>query len=444
MPTILVVDDEEAVLHLLTNSLRAIGYKAVEAASGAEALQRLDRYAVDLVLADLVMPEMSGLELLHTIKRRWVGLPVVIISGKPSVETAVEAVKAGAADFLRKPVDLDRLRCSLEAALNPERRPLGHESTGTMQRQQIDIVPGYKIRNIIGMGKSSIVYLADWQRESGNQLVALKVLRTANQVHKEDLRETTTRFSREAMVVSSMKHPNIVRLYDFDVAANSDVPYIAMEYVDGSSLRERLSDYSTRPIADKVGLLIQLSRALKAVHTRGLIHRDVKPQNILLGPGEIVKLTDFSLVQVPMSELTNTMTLVGTPAYMAPEAFFSADVDGRADLFSMGVTAYELFFGVRPFRGKEHRELADAIQYSRPVDPLALDQAFPPDLRRILAHLLRKMVDGRYQSADEVLHDLLAFQEGKPLHNPAMDKRDGSNLMDDWSRPPGPVEGRLV
>jgi serine/threonine-protein kinase len=154
--------------------------------------------------------------------------------------------------------------------------------------------------------------------------------------------------------------------------------------------------------------------ALDAIHARGMYHRDVKPDNIMISKTMDAKIIDFGIAKLLDSRLTLPFQVMGTPAYMAPEAFLSAEVDHRADIFSMGVLAYELLVGRRPFGGESIPVLAGQIRTMAPQDPRRFLPNFPPGLQDILARMLRKQPDSRYQSTQEVLEDIDAFTAGAP------------------------------
>jgi serine/threonine protein kinase len=215
----------------------------------------------------------------------------------------------------------------------------------------------------------------------------------------------SARFEREARAAAALNHPNICHLYD--VGPN----YLVMEYIDGAPLE---SVTNTRQLLD-VG--IQLADALTAAHAAGIVHRDLKPSNVIMTPTGQVKVLDFGLVlvEVPSTDasgitrealITAAGSALGTPAYMSPEQALGETVDARTDLWSLGVLLYELATGVRPFGGTTSAVVFEALLNKTPVSARARNPSVSSDLDRVIARLLEKDRDMRYQSAADVRADL--------------------------------------
>lgn len=420
MATILVVDDQSSMRTLLREHLGDQGHEVLEAANGVEAMAMVGEAAPDLVLSDMIMPSKDGRELLCEIRTVAADTPVIIITGVPSVDAAVACLKLGAADYLPKPLDFERLDDVIRTCLSadcPSRSVVMPTNTG------MRVVAGYRIRQRIGEGNFAIVYLAERAGEGGVEQVAVKILR-------EGLRgEARSRFNREARAAAAVRHPNIVHILEFDVADDAPLPYIVMEYVRGMSLADRFQALATAGTEDKVRIVRQLLCALNAIHGHGMCHRDIKPQNVMLDQNNQVKVTDFGIVRVADSALTRAGNLLGTPNYMAPEAFESAAVDARADLFSAGVVAYELLVGEQPFPGERVTDVAQRIAAWRPRRPTSAAPHLPATLEGILGALIRKDRDRRYQSAADAIADLDAFLDGLPV---TRCRALGANVID-WT-----------
>jgi TolB-like protein/tetratricopeptide (TPR) repeat protein/predicted Ser/Thr protein kinase len=263
----------------------------------------------------------------------------------------------------------------------------------------------YEILDKLGEGGMGEVFLARDTRLGRN--VALKFVPDDIQGDKK----ARERLLREATAASKLSHANIVSLYDIGEADGRD--FIVMEYVDGCSLGDMIaSDDLT--LTQAVDLASQICRALAAAHSNDVIHRDIKPDNILVTTDGVVKVLDFGLAKIEgASQLTEDGSTVGTVAYMSPEQLRGEEVDQRSDLFSLGVLLYEMVTGRKPFQG-EHRA---AISYSilnEDAEPLARFKAGVPDeLQRIVAKLLRKDKETRYQIAGGVLADIEASKKMK-------------------------------
>jgi serine/threonine-protein kinase len=204
-------------------------------------------------------------------------------------------------------------------------------------------------------------------------------------------------------------HPNIVKISDYGVADEEQIPYIVMEYLDGHFLDTVIASPKQMHYREKVQIIRQTAIALDAVHAAGITHRDVKPSNIHVDQDLHVTLTDFGIARKSDSMLTHDGLFVGTPAYMSPEGCASPKVDGRSDIYSLGVVAFELFLGMLPFYDNSLFEFMHMVQHSRPPEPKKLDPDFPDFLQDILARMMKKDPDSRYQTARELEEDLDLF-----------------------------------
>jgi serine/threonine protein kinase/predicted Zn-dependent protease len=275
----------------------------------------------------------------------------------------------------------------------------------------------YQVIKELGRGGMGKVYHAFDTRLG--RTAALKVLPS-----KSSSPERVGRFQREARAASSLNHPNIITIYDFGVANGRD--YIVSEYVDGRTLRSFIGDpeVTLNKILD---LVIQVASALEAAHTAGIVHRDIKPENIMVRPDGYVKVLDFGLAKLTEEERssdqsgnvtsansnfeTRTGTLVGTFKYMSPEQTRGHKVDGRSDLFSLGIILYELVTGERPFKGETWHHTMVAITDVEPP-PIANEvEGAPNELQRIISRALAKKRELRYQTARELLNDLEALKD---------------------------------
>jgi len=205
----------------------------------------------------------------------------------------------------------------------------------------------------------------------------------------------------------SLKHPNIVEIFECGLSEEEEPqPYIVMELIEGDSLRKYINGTYVINLLDKVKIVRQVAEALHTIHSGNIFHRDVKPENIMVGDDLNVKVTDFGFARLPNSELTQTLKVVGTPFYMAPESYASSKVDAKADIFSMGVVAYELFLGQKPFTANSFSELRTLIQTARPIGPKKIDPSFPTELQTFMAKSLKKNQNSRYNSVVEVISEL--------------------------------------
>ncbi len=262
-----------------------------------------------------------------------------------------------------------------------------------------DYVGSYKILAKIGEGGMAAVYKA--LQPSLKRTVVIKNLKDPN-------REIITRFKNEAYLSASFHQENLAAIYDFIYSGRAY--FLVMEYVDGEDLRTIIDYMAPLPPALAALITLDIARGLEYIHTRNIIHRDIKPGNILLSYGGDVKLIDFGIARDEIStRLTLTGMIVGTPAYMAPEQANDGTLNARSDLFSLGILLYEMLTGLKPFRGENNTEILSRITRGKYTAPHLINPEIPRALRRILKKTLRKNPKRRYRNATELINDLEKF-----------------------------------
>lgn len=391
--------------------LSAAGYVVACCDSGEEALALLADRHCDLVVADLG----SGGEALVQAVRSLPGEApkVIALSGTDDVLATVAALKAGAADCLSKPVSFQVLRGAVEEVLGPvEQAGLEWGADGGSQvgRQ----VGSYQLVRRLGQGASSVVYLARpvSALPGDEDYYAVKMLKGDHGCAEDDLREQLERFLREAEVLSSLEHPNIVPVYEYGADDLDLTPYLAMRFVDGCPISAVATQYDVDVVA-KTRILRQVADALRFIHGAGILHRDLKPLNILVPESLEPVLLDFGIAKTAAPTLTGVNVAVGTPSHMAPEYLCGGDATAASDLFSLGVVCYEVYTGALPFRGATFGEVADAIRESRPMRPDGLVAGFPPALSALVGGMLEKRPERRL-SLEAVLEGMKRFVDGEP------------------------------
>jgi serine/threonine-protein kinase len=268
----------------------------------------------------------------------------------------------------------------------------------------------YRILQVLGSGGMGDVYLA--LDEKLDRTVALKILPTEVAADPDRMR----RFSQEARAVSALNHPNVAHIYEIGEAEG--IHFIAMQYVEGVTLNTRLNE-KPLPIDEAVSIAMQVADALTEAHARGVIHRDIKPANIMVNNRGHVKVVDFGLAkinpqstpesitaQISNDPPTRTGVIIGTIHYLSPEQAMGKPVDGRSDLFSLGVVLYQMATGKLPFGGETAIEMMHNILRSDPDAPGRLNRRISPELERIIAKSMEKDPERRYASANEMLADL--------------------------------------
>nr|MBA3412711.1 Stk1 family PASTA domain-containing Ser/Thr kinase [Actinomycetota bacterium] len=261
----------------------------------------------------------------------------------------------------------------------------------------------YRVLRRLGSGGMANVYLAEDQQLG--RRVAIKIL---NERHAHD-EQFVERFRREAKNAAGLSHPNIVPVYDRGEAEGTS--YIAMEYLEGRTLKQ-LIVRDTMPIAVVVEYTRQILAALGFAHRRGIVHRDIKPHNVLVSSDGRLKVTDFGIARAGASQMTEVGSIIGTAQYLSPEQARGTQVDQRSDLYSTGVVLYELLTGVVPFSGDTPVEIAMKHLSTAPEPPSRKRPGIPRELDMVVLRALAKDVSERYGSAEEMDSDLARIQRG--------------------------------
>jgi eukaryotic-like serine/threonine-protein kinase len=262
----------------------------------------------------------------------------------------------------------------------------------------------YRIMRKLGSGGMANVYLAEDQ-ELGRR-VAIKIL---NDRHAGD-EQFVERFRREAKNAASLSHPNIVSIYDRGEAEGTY--YIAMEYLDGKSLKELILSRGPAPVSVAVDYARQILSALRFAHRNGLVHRDIKPHNVLVDDEGHVKVTDFGIAKAGASQMTEEGSIIGTAQYLSPEQAKGTDVDQSSDLYSLGIVLYEMLTGNVPFTGDSPVEIAMKHLSATPKPVTEKRPDIPRALDMVVLRALAKDPAGRYQSAEEMDSDLERVARG--------------------------------
>jgi CheY-like chemotaxis protein len=476
---ILVVDDQEDNRAVLERRLRRQGHTVTSAVGGRSALDLLGREQFDLVLLDVMMPDLDGYEVLERLKGDPAtrDIPVIMISALDDVASVVRCIERGAEDHLSKPFDPVLLRARISACLEKKRLrdveleylrevgrvieaatavEAGSYQAGTLGvvaqrtdelgrlarvfdgmanqvrgreerlRRQVEALrreiaesrqvtrsatpdeapslpPGelfagrYEILEEVGGGGMGMVYRAR-DRELDEQ-VAVKVLRR-ELVHDPALVE---RFKLEIRLARHITDKHVVRTYD--IGEWDDRYYLTMEFVEGITVRELLDSRGRLEIGATLAIATQLAQSLVAAHEQGVIHRDIKPQNLLLDATGVLKVMDFGVARLAtgQSHLTEVGMIVGTPAYMAPEQMLSETVDERTDLYAAGAVLFECLTGRTPFEAETVVALIAKQLRDDPPAPSALNPDVPPPLSELVRRLLSRQRENRPASAANLL-----------------------------------------
>ena len=274
----------------------------------------------------------------------------------------------------------------------------------------------YQIKGVLGKGAMGLVY--DGHDPNLNRRVAIKTIITRT-LDEATAKHYTLRFQREVRAVARLNHPNIVQVYDY--GNEGELAYIVMEHVQGRELKDCFDAKEPFDLKTIFRLMTELLDALDLAHEAGIIHRDVKPANVMIDAGGHAKLADFGVARVTetggdQAELTRAGAVIGTPSYMSPEQIQGATLDRRTDIFSAGIVFYQFLTGQKPFEGTQWA-LAKKIIQDDPVWPSKLAQV-PPEIDRVVARALAKEPEHRYQSARKFADALKRILEGKPPEDP--------------------------
>ena len=262
----------------------------------------------------------------------------------------------------------------------------------------------YEIVDEIGKGAMGVVYLA--RDPLIGRLVALKTFRLGYSVRDQELEQFRIRFMREAQSAGILSHPNIVTIHDVVEQTEEGLAFIAMEYVRGTTLKALLQSDQPMSLQFIVDVVSQVAEALDYAHAHRVIHRDVKPANILITADNKVKITDFGIARLDTSNLTQEGQLLGTPNYMAPEQIQGKEIDHRADLFALGVVLYEMLTRHKPFQGENLTVVSHRIVYDHFTPPKEYARDLPPGVEQVLDRALEKDPARRYQRARDLAEDL--------------------------------------
>ena len=266
----------------------------------------------------------------------------------------------------------------------------------------------YEIQEIVGIGGMAVVYKAYDNLE--NKTVAVKILKEEYTGNDEFLR----RFKNESKAIAVLSHPNVVKIYD--VSFGDLIQYIVMEYIDGITLKEYIEDRGPLSWNEAVHFTLQILRGLQHAHDKGVVHRDIKPQNIMVLPDGVIKVADFGIARFARSEqVTITDKAIGSVHYISPEQAKGEKTDEKADIYSVGVMLYEMLTGKLPFQAESAVSVAIMQLQKEPTLPRDINGSIPEGLEQITMHAMQKDGVSRYKSAAEMLCDLEAFKK-----NPAI------------------------
>jgi serine/threonine-protein kinase len=262
----------------------------------------------------------------------------------------------------------------------------------------------YQIQGSLGMGAMGAVYKGF--DPLIKRTLAIKTIRLDIPRQSEEYKTFLERFYQEARISGTLSHPNIVTL--FDIGEDQGLPFLALEFVEGETVESLLHRKVKFRPEKVIGLVSQMAAALDYAHSKGIIHRDIKPANLMLYEEDRIKVTDFGIAKLADSEMTKAGQLLGTPSYMSPEQAMGEKLDGRSDIFSLGVVAFEMLAGEQPFPGANVTAILYKLVHMDPIEPanLEMNGLIPHKWHEVFGKCLAKKREERYQSAAEFVRDL--------------------------------------
>lgn len=282
----------------------------------------------------------------------------------------------------------------------------------------------YEVIGELGQGAMGVVYKA--RDPLIDREVAIKTINLSMAMDERE--EYEARFYQEAKAAGRLSHPNIVTIYD--VGRTEDVAYIAMEYLQGRELRDILNETPLLPIIQVLDIIAQVAQGLAYAHEHDIVHRDVKPSNVMIVRDDLAKITDFGIARMASAAVrTQTGMVLGSPKYMSPEQVLGKEIDRRSDIFSLGVMLYEMLTGQVPFIGDNINAIMYQTLNTAPASPSSENPSLPEMLDYIVAKALAKDRDERYQNTRDLAADLKACRDSIPRDAGAANAKAGSGVQ---------------
>ena len=433
--TALVVDDDRVARRVHSKMLEKLGFEVTMAPEAKSGLKITAEQKFDLVLSDLSMPGMSGIDFLREARARGLKCPFLILTATGTLPKAVEAIKLGAFEFLEKPMKQEALAAVIGDAMVSCKPSASMEQTSDALSLKIDVtepataqkppppdvvrdaavigphqddhVPEklgrYEVLSVIGKGGMGTVFKC--YDPMLKRDVAVKVLHLVDDV-PEHQQELIDRFKREAAAAATLTHPNIVGVYDMGQDKNSGAWFIVMELLHGRGLHVVMDDKQVLFETEAVTLGFHMADALAHAHAAGVVHRDIKPSNILIQADGSAKLVDFGLAAMRGWKVTVDGRIFGSPSYMSPERIKGEPGTALSDQFSLGTVLYECMAGDNPFDGDTlETKVLRLLQHDPP--PIGdFIPTVPEKLSNTLTRMLSKNEGDRFPKMEDVVEQL--------------------------------------
>jgi DNA-binding NarL/FixJ family response regulator/tRNA A-37 threonylcarbamoyl transferase component Bud32 len=399
-----------------------------ESADGVSAILQALVAKPSIILMDIGLPKVDGITAARKVKEALPKTKVIVFTGAEDVDLMDSAFKAGVDGYCLKKMSGEDLYSAIKlvnagekyiarelrsTSKEPERTPSKREAlAGELLKEQMAsgsqntiIGERYQVEKVLGRGGMGIVYKG--RHIFMNRPVAIKIL------HPELAADAAVvaRFRHEASTLSQFNHPNLISVFDFGVTKLGE-PFMVMDFCQGKSLENLISIRGKLKATDCIPLFLQACEALKMVHQAGILHRDLKPGNLILTDEGHLKVVDFGLCKSfdgmeRLVKLTCTGEVVGSPSYMSPEQCMGKSLDERSDIYSLGISMYETLTGELPFQADSYYEILNMhIRGTAPREPLLM-ACVPPVMEEIVYKCIDKDPYARYQTADELSQALV-------------------------------------
>jgi len=426
--TLLLADADRAASDLLELRLRNEGFRVVRYTDGQTALEACADLMPDLALVEVSLPRLDGYTLLDRMKSAvgTANVPVILLAARSDAMTVNRGLMLGAEDVLTKPIDVVTLLTKIDRILglverDPERiarrgaelaelegaAPAGqtgeelpvveveHRSADTLKAGDV-LGERFKLLALVGSGGMGSVFKA--LDKALEEVVALKVLRDRG---LEDSDVAEQRFKQEIKLARRITHPHVVRIFDF--MELEGIQIISMEYVEGITLKQLIQDKGAVELGFGLRVMLQVCAALTSAHALNVVHRDIKPHNVLINDQGVAKVLDFGIARMQNAQgLTRDGRSFGTPEYMSPEQIMGKPQDHRTDIYSLGCMMYEAFTGFTVFPVDSAMSVAMKQVQDEPELPRVKNPNLPEALELILVKMLNKNPELRYQTAREL------------------------------------------
>ncbi len=420
---VLIVDDEQPIVDLFRMWLSDTPYVVAFVNSSEEALEFLEVNDCNIIITDVMMPGISGIELLKKVKEKHKDIQVIVVTGHGNVEMAVDALKYGASDFLQKPVEKVKFDEAVKRAVynyNATRHDETEDSEDFTKIIKI-VKPGKKIGNyylgnLIGFGSQGAVYFAHTGDKDFKYAIKIQQLLSKT----PEMRIIMDRFKNEVAALKKVNHSNIIKLIDsgYESQGATDIFYMVTEYFDGKPLDDFFGTTEAEfPAEAKVEIIYQVAKALIEIHKHGYTHRDIKPSNILVDSNFNIKLTDFGVCKIPDSGVTAMNKIIGTPLFLPPEYIAGGEIGPKLDIYSLGIVSYMMFLNITPFAAETYNDLIYKIVNEYPIEPKKIYPHFSTELQHVIGKMLNKKPNRRYDTPQEICHDLenISLNDHSPM-----------------------------